>query len=243
MAISAEQCVALLRDALSNRPTDTYSDEALEWFADVIGIVSAYDRPAAVPLSFCMGAISDISGPAANPFTANSRDQACTRFMAETRAIYTRLRLSTNTFVTRQVEHGQVHDYFEEIRRIITGADADILFLDAYIDPEFLTRYLPQVPASVRVRLLTSAKSASRLADALRLWLQQHGGNVELRSVSNGSLHDRHLVIDGRDVYQSGASFKDGAKHAPTSINQVVDVAAEMIAAHEARWAAAQPLV
>jgi hypothetical protein len=54
------------------------------------------------------------------------------------------------------------------------------------------------------------------------------------------SLHDRHLVIDGRDVYQSGASFKDGAKNAATSINQIVDVATEMIIEHESRWSKAQ---
>ena len=42
MPITAEECVALLRDELSNCPIDTYSEEALEWFARVTGIVEAH---------------------------------------------------------------------------------------------------------------------------------------------------------------------------------------------------------
>jgi len=158
----------------------------------------------------------------------------------EARALYAQLRLETNAFTTVQVERGEVHSYFEEIRQIIATTTQDILFIDAHIDAEFVIRYLPQIPEGVVVRLLTSQSRGSAVGASLALFRQQHQLRVELRVVPNQSVHDRHLVIDGRDVWQSGTSFKDGAKNAPTSINQIVDVAVEMIRAHEVRWAAAR---
>jgi uncharacterized protein YjiS (DUF1127 family) len=97
-----------------------------------------------------------------------------------------------------------------------------VLFIDPYIDATFVTRYLPQVPQAVGVRLLTAERQAAALRQSLNLYQQQHGTVAELRVVPDRSLHDRHLIIDRRDVYQSGASFKDGARNAPTSINQIV---------------------
>jgi hypothetical protein len=161
-------------------------------------------------------------------------------FAARARSLLTQLQLATNTFTTRQLGAGSVHDYFEEIRQLVAGATRDVLFIDPYIDATFVTRYVPQIPQGVTVRLLTAERQANALRQALNLFQQQHGAVVELRVVPDRSLHDRHLTIDSRDVYQSGASFKDGARNAPTYINQIVDVAADLIRAHEENWASAR---
>ncbi len=240
MPMTAEQCVAFLRDALTRRPVDTYSDDALEWYADVTGAVSAYDALAAVQLRALLHRVSDITAGVSGPVMANRRQAACSEFVVEARSIYTQLRLTTNSFSTAQVAAGAVYDYFEEIRQLIAAAAGDVLFIDPYIDATFVTRYLPQTPQGVTVRLLTAERQAAALRQALNMFQQQHGTAVELRVVPNPSLHDRHLVIDRRDAYQSGASFKDGARNAPTSINQIADVAADLIRAHEANWAAAR---
>lgn len=235
MPISAEQCVAVLRDLLANRPADTYAAEALDWFADVAGTVSAYDQVKAVPLNMLLGQIAQVA--AMNVFAGDARHNAVMRFYMEARAVFRALQLGTNAYTTAQIERGEVYNYFEELRQLIRAAEADILFIDPYIDAEFVERYLPQIPAGVSVRLLTSAGRVGSLAPALTLYRQQHQGvQVQLRTMPNQSIHDRHLVIDRRDVWQSGASFKDGAKNAPTTINQIVDVAAAMIAAHEENW-------
>ena len=47
-----------------------------------------------------------------------------------------------------------VFDYFDEIRGIITEAKQDLLFVDPYLDAEFVTRYLPHVASGTQVRLL-----------------------------------------------------------------------------------------
>lgn len=239
MPISAEQCAALLHDALANRPKNFYSQEAADWFADVTGIVDAYSTAQALFLRAKLDTVTGKGLGAMSPVSASMHDDACQSFIAAARSIYTRLRLETNSFTTKQLEKGAVFDYFREVQEIIQGAMRDILFIDPYLDVEFVSTYLPQVQASVAVRLLTVNRQVVSLKPALDLYNKQNGVGVQLRALDNKTLHDRHLVIDGVDVFQSGASFKDGAKSAPTSINQIVDVAAVMVAAHEQRWAGA----
>ena len=53
--------------------------------------------------------------------------------------------------------------YFDEIRKITEQAREDLLFVDPYLDAEFVSRYLPQIDAGVTVRLLTSKKLSSLL--------------------------------------------------------------------------------
>jgi hypothetical protein len=108
------------------------------------------------------------------------------------------------------------------------------------MNAEFVRRYMPQIPRTAAIRLLTSERFADQMSDALQLFAREYGVRAELRVLPEKTIHDRHLVIDSDAVYQSGASFKDGARNAPTSINQIVDIAREMIAAHEARWASAR---
>ena len=240
MGIPAEQCAALLRDALSNRPTDPWSDESAAWFADVAGIITAYDTTAGLPFQMLIARVTDRNSGIMSPVSANMTMNAQSEFAARARSLLTQIQLATNTFTTRQLGAGGVHDYFEEIRLLIAAAGQDVLFIDPYIDATFVTRYLPQIPQAVVVRLLTAERQAAALRQSLNLYQQQYGSAAELRVLPDRSLHDRHLIIDRRDVYQSGASFKDGARNAPTSINQIVDVAADLIRAHEANWTGAR---
>lgn len=237
MSITAEQCVVALSEALRERPDDSASGEAVAWFGEVMGIISAFSESEALPFSTLLGRIShadDMFGP--RSLSASLRESARREFMARAQALLKRLRLETNQFETRHFETGQRYDYFEEIRTLISGATSDVLFVDRYIDAIFVRRYMPQIPTSVTARLLTSAGSAVGTREALVLYLDEHDCNVELRSFPNGAIHDRHLIIDRTDLYQSGASFKDGARLSPTSINQIVDTAPVIIAALERRW-------
>jgi len=236
MGIPAEQCAALLRDALSNRPTDPWSDDAAAWFSDVAGIITAYDVGLGLPFDLLIHRVTGVHSAASSPMMANMTLNAQSEFIAKARSVLTRLQLATNTYTTRQLGQGAVHDYFEEVRQLLSGAQEDILFIDPYIDATFVARYLPQIASGISVRLLTAERQADALGQAIRLYEQQHQVVIEMRVIPNKSLHDRHLVIDHRDVYQSGASFKDGGRNAPTSINQIVDVAADLVRAHEANW-------
>lgn len=240
MAISEEQCLAVLRDLLQRVPVNTYTEDALAWYADVAGAVAAYSPVEAVTFNGLVASVANLG--VMNTVAVNRRDQSCTEFAMRARALFRRLQLQTNGFVTAQFEPGQIYDYFEEIRRLLAASTREVVFIDPWLNSEFVTRYLPQVPDQVAVKLLTARGQAAALRVALDLFIQQANRQVELRVYPNGQLHDRHLIVDGVDVYQSGASFKDGARNSPTSINQIVDAAPEMIAAHMVRWNGGTPV-
>jgi hypothetical protein len=52
------------------------------------------------------------------------------------------------------IDAGKVFDYFDQVRQIIEAAKADVLFIDPYIDAEFVSRYLPYVSSGTRIRIL-----------------------------------------------------------------------------------------
>lgn len=129
-----------------------------------------------------------------------------------------------------------VFDYFDELRKIIEAARQDLLFVDPYLDAEFVSRYLPHVAAGVTTRLLAREKLA-KLLPAVDAFAQQSGMRIEVRSVSG--FHDRYVFVDRASCYQSGASFKDGAKSAPTTVTQIMDAIASVLKTYEDLWSRA----
>jgi hypothetical protein len=146
------------------------------------------------------------------------------------------LRLRTVGPLTVAVDQGAVFDYFDEVRKLIETAKNELLFVDPYLDAEFVSRYLPHVAQGVRVRLLTRER-LSTLLPAIDTFRQQHKLAIEVRSAPG--FHDRYIFVDGLSCYHSGASFKDGAKKAPTTLTQIVDAFPAMLATYEQRWSSA----
>ena len=126
--------------------------------------------------------------------------------------------------------------YFDEIRKITGMARNDLLFVDPYLDAEFVSRYLPQIKSGVTVRLLTSRRLQS-LLPAVEIFVAQSGLQVQVRSVSSG-LHDRYVFVDKTRCYQSGASFKDGAKRSLTNLTQITDAFDTVFQHYQSMWSA-----
>jgi hypothetical protein len=143
------------------------------------------------------------------------------------------LRLKSPAATSSAVGHGAVFEYFDEIRKIITTAKQEILFIDPYMGAEFVSKFLTQIGSGVAVRLLTK-NEVPALIPAVEALVKQHGHKVEIRSSSK--LHDRFVFLDRRECFQSGASFKDGAKNAPSIIVQIIDVFQAMQRAYEDIW-------
>ncbi len=143
------------------------------------------------------------------------------------------LRMQTMGPMTVVVGQGSVFNYFDEIRKIIETAKIDILFVDPYLDAEFVARYLPNVADGVSVRLLGKERM-STLIPAVDLLRRQNNMSIEVR-IGTG-FHDRYLFIDRSACYQSGASFKDGAKKSPTTVTQIVDAFDAMQATYDTLW-------
>lgn len=143
------------------------------------------------------------------------------------------LQMKTRGPLSKVVDRGSVFDYFDEIRKIIEAAQQDLLFVDPYLDADFAARYLPHVRQGVRVRLLAREKLAT-LMPAVQLYRQQSQLSVEVRSSPN--FHDRYVLVDGAACYQSGASFKDGGRTAPTTLTQITDAFPAVLQTYETLW-------
>lgn len=147
------------------------------------------------------------------------------------------LRMRTIGPLNAAVGHGRVFDYFDEVRKVIEPAKQDLFFVDPYIDAEFVSRYLPHVKVGVAIRLLARERLAT-LLPAVDLYVRQFGSTVNVRSTPG--FHDRYVIVDRAACYQSGASFKDGAKSAPTTLTQITDAFPVVCKTYEDLWASAK---
>lgn len=143
------------------------------------------------------------------------------------------LRMRTSGPLSIGVPAGRVFEYFDELRKLIEGARSDLLIVDPYLDAEFVSRYLPFVASGTQVRMLARER-LSTLKPAVDAYKAQSAASVEVRTV--GGFHDRYLFVDLQACYQSGASFKDGAKKTPTTLVQITDAFAGVQATYEQLW-------
>jgi len=92
--------------------------------------------------------------------------------------------------------------------------------------------------AGVEIRLLTSdRKRLTQLLPAVELFIQQNGCAVNVRSAKG--FHDRYIFVDKGSCYQSGASFKDGGKQAPTTLTQITDAFDAVWETYDKLWGGA----
>ena len=143
------------------------------------------------------------------------------------------LRMKTTGPLSVAVGTGGVFDYFDELRKILESANEDVLFIDPYLDAEFVARYLPNIKDGVTIRLLGREKLKT-LIPAVEAYSSQSAHKVEVRSALG--FHDRYIFVDQGNCYQSGASFKDGAKKSPTTLTQITDAFSAMQNTYEELW-------
>ncbi|MEK8088118.1 hypothetical protein WNB94_17095 [Aquabacterium sp. A3] len=143
------------------------------------------------------------------------------------------LAMQTEQPLSVNLNSGLVFDYFDEIRKVLETANSDLLFIDPYLDAEFVSRYLPHVGGNVNIRLL-GQKCLKTLLPAVEVFRQQHAQKIEVRTATG--FHDRYIIVDGSTCYQSGSSFKDGAKKAPTTLTEILDAFPAVKATYENLW-------
>jgi hypothetical protein len=148
------------------------------------------------------------------------------------------LRMKTVGPLSVALATGDVFEYFDALRKILASATQELFFVDPYLNAEFVSRYLAQVQSGVAIRMLTQ-KYLPNLLPAAAAFAQQHATQIAIRSTPT-EMHDRYVIVDGAACYQSGASFKDGARTAFTTLTQLVDVFDTVKATYEAKWQAAK---
>jgi hypothetical protein len=83
------------------------------------------------------------------------------------------------------------------------------------------------------------------LQPAAAAWTKQFGSArpLDVRKAPKGSLHDRLILLDRKDVWLLGQSFNQLATRSNTYLSKAdAELAAMKIAAYEAAWGSAPPL-
>jgi hypothetical protein len=231
--MTKEQLLVEAEDILKTmppRPTIRHAtEENLAWFGRALALVEQWKLEMG---SLMRAYIERIHGVAASDAVV-----ALTSTLTLLQQVRHDLRMQTLGPVNLALQHGMVFDYFDEIRKIIELSHQDLFFIDPYLDAEFVSRYLPHVPPGVSTRLLAREKLHT-LLPAVDAFVQQTAAKVQVRSAQK--FHDRYLIVDRTACYHSGASFKDGAKSAPTTLTQITDAFAAMLATYEGLWSGAK---
>jgi hypothetical protein len=231
-SITPQQLLSEVEDLLRTMPpratirhpaTDNYA-----WLGRASALVSEWSKVKAITFDGFVSTIhSDRIGA----------DQAFSGMLTMLHQARHELRLKTVGPLSVVLPQGAVFDYFDELRRVVESASTDLLFVDPYLDAEFVSRYLPNIAGGVSIRLL-GRQSLATLLPAVQLLRQQSGAQIEVRT--SLSLHDRFLFVDKTMCYQSGASFKDGAKKSSTTLTQVTDAFPAIQTTYEALWMSGQ---
>jgi hypothetical protein len=102
---------------------------------------------------------------------------------------------------------GQVFDAFVFFSNVISSANRSIVLIDNYIDHTVLLQL------AKRREGFTAAIYTAGISAGLRLDLEKHNAQyppIEIRRIQQ--VHDRFLLIDGKELYNIGASIKDLGK-------------------------------
>ncbi len=231
--MTKEQLLAEVEDILRTMPPRATirheSDENLAWLGRVSAVIEQWNQAKTTWLSV---SLEQIHGG-----TALDGGTGYRRLMTLLHQARHDLRMQTVGPTNVAVTRGMVFDYFDEIRKIIEFAKQDIFFVDPYLDAEFVSRYLHHIAAGVTTRLLAREKLPT-LLPAVDAFTAQTGIRIEVRSAP--SFHDRYIFVDKAACYQSGASFKDGAKWAPTTLTEITDAFAPVLQTYEDIWIGAR---
>src|SRR6266516_1680968 len=229
MDISEQQLLAEVEDILRTMPAretlGNDNDEVMAWIGRASALIHAWSSSRAI---FFDSHVRGLGSPMSVVFYEGAR--GVLTMLNEARHD---LRLKTVGPLTIAVDQGRVFDYFDEVRKVIESVKIELLFVDPYLDAEFTSRYLPHVSSSVVVRLL-ARENLGTLLPAVVLLRQQRKMAIEVRSAKG--FHDRYIFVDRLSCYQSGASFKDGAKKAPTTLTQITDAFSAVLDTYEQRW-------
>ncbi|MFV1977307.1 MAG: hypothetical protein ACC651_16310 [Candidatus Scalindua sp.] len=227
--MTEEELLGEVEDLIRNMPVRSTirhdTEENFSWLGRVSAVIEEWDAPKTLRLNL---ALAKFQGVMARASSEGFREIITLLHQARHS-----LRMKTVGPVNVAINNGGVFDYFDELRKIIETGTSDLLFIDPYLDAEFVSRYLGSVTENVSIRLLAREKIAT-LLPAVHAFMGQHGAQILVRT--SPGFHDRYVIVDGNSCYQSGASFKDGAKRSPTTLTQITDAFPAIQKTYEDLW-------
>ena len=120
---------------------------------------------------------------------------------------------------------GDTWNGYAALVKLIQKPCDNLLIVDPYLNSDMYTDFLPHSSARTSVRCLTTRRPENHdgLLAAARKWTTDaiaKNKPVELKYAPAGALHDRLIIIDGREAWLISQSFKDIAKRSPASVSR-----------------------
>ena len=97
---------------------------------------------------------------------------------------------------------GQIYDAYSLIIDILSKAKNEIIIIDNYADKSVLDMI---TNLNVKVVIITKKFNLLKDIDIIKYNKQYHN----LKVIYSDKFHDRFIILDRRDLYHSGASYKD----------------------------------
>lgn len=143
------------------------------------------------------------------------------------------------------IPSGAPFDALVAVGRILEVAKKTVRLVDAYGDEAVMNKIVPMVGEGIAVQLLTKNKCRPQIEPLAKAWRDQYGKDrpLEVMLVDNSRLHDRYIIIDGRDAWKLGQSFNQLAEKSATTITrEPTEVERQVLAEWDGLWAKGTPV-
>jgi hypothetical protein len=141
---------------------------------------------------------------------------------------------------------GNAFDALAAVGKVLLSATNALLIVDPYMDEKALTDFAVLAAEKVSLSLLADRKTVKPgLKPAAAAWIKQHCAQrpLEVRLAPAGTLHDRLIIVDAKEVWVLTQSFNAFAARAPATIVRTDnETAALKVAAYDAIWRGATPI-
>lgn len=142
---------------------------------------------------------------------------------------------------------GSHFDAFSAMSDIARSATKRVLMIDPYLDTTALTKFAVSAPETIKVDLLSDAKSVKPdLKPAVAAFILQYGVSrpIEARLTASGALHDRLVIVDDTTVWDLSQSLKDFATRSPGGMTKAnAELTALKLSHYIPAWRSASALV
>ena len=108
---------------------------------------------------------------------------------------------------------GQIYDAYSLLIDILSKAKKEIIIIDNYAGEELLD-IIKDISIDIKI-------VSSNIDSTLKKKYESQYSNVTF--INNNTFHDRFIIIDRKELYNSGASFKDLGKKC-FSLNKIEDI-------------------
>ncbi|ADL00034.1 hypothetical protein Bresu_0719 [Brevundimonas subvibrioides ATCC 15264] len=229
------QLLALLQSAIEEAPPFEYqtalTNEEIRWLGRADALLDAANAtPAIVAFRMARTALGSYSHSRAN-------------LLIPLHDAYSRMELLAPTSMRGSfIAGGDTWNGYAALVRLMQTDCDNMLVVDPYLNSSIFTDLAPHAAARVGLRCLAvkRAEYDPGLRASATKWESDPISarvRVEVRYSPPGALHDRLVIVDGREVWLISQSFKDIAKRSPASVSKFEgELASDKIEHYETLW-------